>query len=131
MSAPGQWFLHAVSTPPRPWQKVVSVLLALMVPVAIGAKRGWVIGVAAAVVYGAMLLGGSLAWQKRVTSWSARHPVLDSAFIAPLMFFALAYITNLSLALCLAVALATWVVVGGLGAWRRRHRVAVRSAQPS
>jgi hypothetical protein len=108
--------------PLAPWQKVALAVLALGLPVAIAAKRGWLIGVVAAAVYGGMAFACILRWD-RVQAWSLRHPLVDSAFIVPVLFLALAYITSLSTALCIVISILAGACLVGLGPVTRARRV--------
>jgi hypothetical protein len=117
--SPLRAFVQTASKEPRPWLKAVAVVLAVGLSIAMGLKRGWAVGLAAGVLYTGMLVGVALA-RDRFIAWSRRHPVGDSMFLAPLTFFALAYITTLSLAFCAAVAVCAWAVLAGLAGWLRQ-----------
>ena len=92
----------------------MSAVMAVGLTVALTAKRGWAVGAVAALVYGGLAIA-TLRWD-RLLGWSARHPLLDSAFFCPLVFLALAYITRLPTATCLAIALAAGAAFVGLRA---------------
>ncbi len=94
--------------------------MAIGLPMALAAKRGWLVGVVAAVVFGALAVG-AFRWD-RLKSWSAEHPVLDSALFGPLLFLALAYITNLSTLGCVAIAAAGGGAALALGGYLRARR---------
>jgi hypothetical protein len=66
-----------------------------------------------------MGLAGALA-PRGLMRWSRAHPILDNAFLGPLLFLALAYLTHLSVWWC---AIAGVLGSSGgitLGAVRRR-----------
>lgn len=111
-------FNDYASRSPRTWQKVVAVVMAVALPLALWDKRGALVGVLAFLVYGGVFLtaafnhGASLAW-------SRRHVALDGAFIVPIAFLALAYLTTLSLWLCALIALAAGAVLVSVAVWRR------------
>ena len=75
----------------------------------------------AAVVYGSIALATLLAWE-RTTAWSKRHPLLDSLIIVPLLFLAIAYVTSLSIGLCVLIALLAGLLLVGLSAVLRGRR---------
>jgi hypothetical protein len=119
--SPLERFVRFSAKEPPMWQKATTVVLAVAMPVSIGIKRGWPLGLAAGVVYGCGFLGMLFA-RHRFIAWSTRHPVADAMFVIPLMFFALAYVTNLSLWVCATIAVCTWIALAGLAVWRRRTR---------
>lgn len=94
------------------WQKVALVLLAVSASSGLAIKRGWAVGAAAALVYGALAITSILSWE-RLKAWSSEHPVLDSALFGPLLFLALAYITSLPTATCILIALVAAAGVRG------------------
>ncbi len=102
-----------VVRPPRLWQKVALVLLAVSASSGLAIKRGWAVGAAAALVYGALAITSILSWE-RLKAWSSEHPVLDSALFGPLLFLALAYITSLPTATCILIALVAAAAFAGL-----------------
>lgn len=108
---------------PPTWFRLLGCLVLIAVAAGVAVKRGAVVGALAAVVYGWIGLSTLLAWQ-RTANWEKRHPLLDSLLVVPLLFFAIAYITNLSTGICLLIALLAGLVLVGLGAARRhvRHR---------
>lgn len=99
---------------------MVWVIVSVILVIALTAKRGWAVGAVAALVCGGMFFA-ALRWD-RLLRWSAKHPVLDSALFGPLLFLALAYITNLPTATCFAIALAGGAAFMGLTAVLRSRR---------
>jgi hypothetical protein len=108
------------------WRRPPAWLSLLLIPIAVSMafflteKHGIVIGVLAGLVYGA--LGIVPLAMNRVSSWSKAHPLLDSLIFLPLLFFALAYLTPLSLILCLVITTAAGVPWLFLAAYTRRRR---------
>jgi len=94
--------------------------MAVLLPGVLFARRGWVVGVAATLFYGAIAAALIFA-RDRFPSWSAKHPALDAACFGPFLFFALAYLTSLPTTTCLLIGLAGAAAVGGA---RRRRRLA-------
>ncbi len=43
--------------------------------------------------------------------WSKTHPILDSVLLAPSVFLALAYLTDLALLSCALLGLAAWLLL--------------------
>ena len=105
-------------SPPR-WMRVVLVVLAVLLPLALWDERGAAVGVAAFIVYGGLFLVGAFN-PKAIDQWGRRHAVLDAALIVPLTFFAVAYLTDVALAVCAAIALAVGAVFVPFAMWRRR-----------
>jgi len=79
--------------------RVVRIIGALALAAVMGwtmvDRRGWVLGLLVFVVYGPLLGATALSFD-RLRQWSARHVVLDSLVILPLVFFALLLIPMLS-----------------------------------
>ena len=100
---------------------MIGCLLPITAAIGFAAKRGVVVGVVAAVVYGALTLSLLLAWE-RVAAWSKRHPLLDGLIIVPLLFLAVAYCTKLSIAICVVIALVGGLFLVPLTLLRRRAR---------
>ena len=119
MNRPREWFEGMAANPPV-WMRLLYVPAFCLVALFIGERRGWVVGGIAAVVYGGMALAGALA-PRGLMRWSRAHPILDNAFLGPLVFLALAYLTPMSVWWC-AVA-GVLGSIGGitLGA-AKRHR---------
>jgi hypothetical protein len=108
---------------PSRWIKAVAVVLAVVMPLALWEKRGLAIGAVALLVYGTVFL--AFAFNRRaVVEWSRQHVALDAFLIVPLTFLGLAYLTELRLALCIAIALMTTLALVPLAVWRRgaQHR---------
>jgi MFS superfamily sulfate permease-like transporter len=116
---PASW-ITGRSKPPT-WFRLIGCLALIAVAAGLVAKRGVVVGVVAAVVYGLIGLSQLLAWE-RMTDWSKRHPLLDSLIIVPLLFLAVAYFTKLSVAICVLIALLAGLLLVALGLVRRRAR---------
>ena len=66
--APVHVFRRPKPARPRPWQRWLLVVLAVLISIELGRKRGWVVGGVAAVVYGGMAVA-SFTWE-RLRSWS-------------------------------------------------------------
>ena len=102
--------------------KIALAGLTVAVPLALWDKRGAAVAVIAAFSYG-ILFGLAVLTPRPWAEWSRRHVVLDALIVVPLMFVALAYITNMSLVLCVVVALGTAAVTVPLAVRRRgAHR---------
>jgi hypothetical protein len=81
--------------------------------------RGWVLGLVAAVVYGAMGLAVAVN-PGRVTRWSREHPEVDGAILGPLVLLALAVLTSWSVWWCLLIAGGSMILGASLGRRRRK-----------
>lgn len=65
----------------RPWwYRAIFLVFAVGAAVALADRRGVGVGLAALVVYGGMGIE-YLLWPGRVRTFSARHPLADSAFV--------------------------------------------------
>lgn len=113
--------IRRVTLQPPIWWRVASVVV--LVPTVIGAasRRGPAIGIVAALVYGAIMLGTAFA-PDRVSAWSRRHLVLDGSVLGPLAFLATAYFASWSLWVCLLVGLAG-ALIGALMGQRRQRQL--------
>lgn len=111
-------FNEYAARPPSRWQRVAAVVLAVALPLALWDKRGPAVGIVALVVYGSVFLIAAFN-HRRMRAWSRRHVALDSLLIVPLIFLMLALVTNLSLALCVAIAAAAGAVLVPFMVWRR------------
>lgn len=100
-----------LSVNPPPWYRVLLVVTAIVLTVAMWARRGWVFGLVTLLIYGAVL-GSTAISGKSPAAWSRSHPVLDGLVLGPLVFVAIGYITPLSLGWCVLIGLAA----GGIGA---------------
>jgi hypothetical protein len=116
---PAKW-LAGREQPPT-WFRLLSALALTAVAAGLATKRGATVGIIAAVVYGSIALATLLAWE-RTTAWSKRHPLLDSLIIVPLLFLAIAYVTSLSIGLCVLIALLAGLLLVGLSAVLRGRR---------
>jgi hypothetical protein len=96
------------------------VLLGVLLTVGVWDRRGTVAGFVALAVSCIVFAVGAFKHQA-VVSWSNAHPILDSALLAPLVFLALASLTDLTLALCAVIGLAAWLLLLPL-VLRRRER---------
>lgn len=94
---PSKW-LTGRAQPPM-WFRLLSVVALTAAAAALGVRRGVAVGIIAAVVYGSGALACAAAWQRTV-AWSKQHPLLDSLLIVPLLFLAVAYLTDLPIGLC-------------------------------
>lgn len=110
---------YAIRTPSR-WEKAVAVVLAVVLPLAVWDQRGAAVGVVAFVVWGGMLLFTAFG-HGRVQVWTGRHPAIDAAFIVPLTFLALAYLTSLPLAACAAIGVGAGLIFVPIVVWGRRR----------
>jgi hypothetical protein len=102
------WFEGMAANPPL-WMRLLYVPAFGLAALFIGERRGWVVGVIAAIVYGGIGLAGALA-PGGLMRWSRAHPVLDNAFLGPFLFLALAYLTHVSVWWCAIAG-----VLGGIG----------------
>jgi hypothetical protein len=101
--------------------RVVWIILPLLLAFGLAGKRGLAVGLFAALVYG--LVGIGCAFNaRRMAMWSRTHPVLDSAFIIPFAFLALAYLTNVALVLCGVYCVGLGALSMALSAVFRRRR---------
>ncbi|MGI9018951.1 MAG: hypothetical protein ACR2HR_17925 [Euzebya sp.] len=89
--------------PPALWQKFAFVVLAVLLPLGLADRRGWAVGVIAAIVYGGLGIAFTF-YRVPLLRFSADHRLLDAAFVGPLLFLAVAYLTPLSILLCLGIA---------------------------
>lgn len=107
-------------------RSVLAVVLTAMAAQLIFRQRGPVLGVAAMLLYGSVLLwwATSPAGFRR---WSSEHIVADSAMVVPLTFFALLLIEPLRWWLAALIALGLGAVVVPLAVRRRRSVLAKRS----
>jgi hypothetical protein len=80
-----------------------------------------VVGIAAAAVFGLILLFGLLGWE-HMRAWSERHPLLDRLIVVPLLFPAVAYLTLLPIVFGVLLALAVGLPLAVLGLARLRAR---------
>jgi hypothetical protein len=110
-------FDDRAARPPAPWRKVVAVVLAIVLPLALWDKRGAVVGLVALVVYGGILLVATFD-HRRTMAWSSRHVALDAALIVPLTFLALAYLSDLPLGVCVAIGVVAGAVLVPVALWR-------------
>ena len=108
-------------TRPPLWFRLLGVVTLTAAAAGLGLERGLAVGIIAAVVYGSIALATFVAWQ-RTTAWSLQHPVLDSLFIVPLVFLAVAYLSDLSTGGCVAATAVAGALLAGPTAVRRRWR---------
>lgn len=107
------------SRPPL-WLRLSGCLVPLVIAATLAARRGVVAGIAAAVVFGLILLFG-LGWG-RMRAWSERHPLLDRLMVVPLLVPAVAYLTLPPIVFCVLLALVVGVPLAALGVGRLRAR---------
>jgi len=110
-------FNDYVAPPATRRRQVVGGLLAVVVGVGLWEMRGAVVGILALLVYGGVFLAPAF----NLDTGAARRRgqiALDAALIAPLTFLALAYVTHLPLAGCIAAGLAAGAVFVPLALWR-------------
>ncbi len=118
-STPTEW-LTGRAQPPL-WFRLLGVVAFTAAAAGLSLKRGAAVGIIAAVVYGSIALANLVAWQ-RTRAWSKQHPVLDSLLIVPLLFLAIAYLTDLSIGGCVAATALAGALLAGPPAVRRRWR---------
>ncbi|MFC4592119.1 hypothetical protein [Sphaerisporangium corydalis] len=113
--------------PPK-WFSLLLIPIYGMVAVDLARERGPVVGIAAGVLYGLLIVVGlTLKWW---TSWAQVHPRLDSLVIVPLIFVALAYLTSLSLLTCGIITAAISVPVLAVSVLTRRPRTGAAEELP-
>ena len=112
------WFEGTAANPPL-WMRLLYVPAFGLAALFIGERRGWVVGVIAAIVYGGIGLAGALA-PRGLMRWSRAHPVLDNAFLGPFLFLALAYLTHVSVWWCAIAGVLGSIGGIALGTARRR-----------
>jgi hypothetical protein len=112
------WFEDTAANPPL-WMRLLYVPAFGLAALFIGDRRGWVVGVIAAIVYGGIGLAGALA-PGGLMRWSGAHPVLDNAFLGPFLFLALAYLTHVSVWWCAIAGVLGSIGGIALGTARRR-----------
>lgn len=122
-------FNDYAARPPARWRKVVAVVMTILLPVELGAKRGVLVGLLAFLVYGGVFAHGTFNHQ-RTLAWSRRHPAMDASLIIPLTFLGVAFLTSLSLWLCLLIAIAAGGVLIPVALRRRPAREATASPSP-
>lgn len=103
------------------WQKLVLVLMAVVVPLGLAARRGWYVGAVAAIVWGALAYM-SIRHHSETLRWGRQHPFLDSLFIFPALFLALAYLSTWPMAVCILITVVTGGALVGLGGVLRARR---------
>jgi hypothetical protein len=84
---------------------VAGVGLALLMAAGMDDERGGVMAAAAFALYGSLFVWYVLDGDG-MRAFSRAHPVADRMLLAPLVFFALAMLTNLPLLACGAIAVA-------------------------
>src|SRR5215208_2333053 len=114
-------FNERAAREPRPWEKAVLLLLAVCAPIWLGAERGVAVGVAAAVVYGALFGLGAFR-HRQLLEWSRAHPYLDLLWLPPLAFLAFSGPTEWPLWVCAVAALALGAFVAAVAVALRRRR---------
>ncbi|WP_146103683.1 hypothetical protein [Nonomuraea solani] len=99
--------------------RVILPPVAVLITIGMYDRRGVVMAIVAAITYGTL---AALSWlpAERLTRWSREHPMIDGLFFAPLLFAGLAYLTSLSLLICLVIAAIGTVLLLGVIWWRRR-----------
>ena len=115
---PLQAFRDYATRSPSASQRVGFVVLAVVLPLGLWHRRSVEVGIVAAVVYGWIFLVAAFN-HSAMLAWERRHVVLDSLLIVPVAFLGLAYLTSLSLWLCIAAAVGAGVVFVPVALWRR------------
>lgn len=110
-----QWYLRI----PTPVRLVWGVFLTCLITASMASTRGVAVALFAAVVYGGLFVAGGVS-ADRTRAWSRRHPWLDGAILAPLLFLALADCTHLALLACALVGLGAYAISVPLILVRRR-----------
>ena len=100
--------------PPSLLQKVLLPMMAVLSPILLYSKRGWMVAAVGALVWGA-LAASSFIDPGRLRGWSSKHWVLDGAMFGPLLFVGLAFITNMPTLVCVAIACLGCVLLLTLG----------------
>lgn len=116
---PIKW-LTGRAVPPL-WFRLIVAVGFFALAGAMWVKRGAVVGIIAVLAYGFIALYGLLGFP--ATAWSKRHPLLDNLLMVPLLFLAVAYLTNLSTGMCMLIAALASAPLIGLSAVRRRRRI--------
>lgn len=111
---------NRLATDPPWYFRLLFVPVFALMAFGVAGRRGWVAGMVAAIVYGGMGLAMALA-PGGVVAWSRRHPRMDGAFLGPLLFLALAYLTHLSVWICSACGVVGIGIGAGLGVRRERR----------
>ncbi len=117
-SKPSKW-LTGRAEPPI-WFRLLGGLAVAAGTAGLAVGRGGTVGIIAAVVYGSLALSPLLAWE-RTNAWSKQHPLLDRLIVVPLLFLAIAYFTDLSIALCLVIGVPGGLLLAGISAVLRRR----------
>jgi hypothetical protein len=112
-------FNRLVEQPPRSL-RVLSALALLLAALGLAHRRGWVVGAVAVIVYGGLALAMGVA-PRAVVAWSRRHPGIDGAFLGPLLFLGLAYLTPLDIWWCAGLAVCGSLAGAALGMRRGRQ----------
>ncbi|MDX6556654.1 MAG: hypothetical protein QOD86_2849 [Miltoncostaeaceae bacterium] len=97
-----QWFLENATSPPSRLRQALTVVLAVGLTIGAWRQRGAVAGIVAVGV-GLVLIAFAF-WQAEAAAWSQRHRLLDSLFIAPLLFLLFFLVFGASLILAVAAA---------------------------
>lgn len=118
MSRSRGWFESTAAISPV-WMRLLHVPAFGLAALFIGERRGWVVGAVAAIVYGGIGLVGALA-PGGLVRWSTAYPAVDNAFLGPLLFLALAYLTHVPVWWCAVAGVLGSVGGVTLGAARRR-----------
>jgi len=119
-------FNRLAADPPK-WVRLLAVPAFALSALGLASKRGWLVGVIAAIVYGSIALPMAVA-PGGLIAWSRRHPIVDGSIFGPLLFLALAYITSWPIWLCLLVGLVGVLLGAILG--RRRGRLQQGRSSP-
>src|SRR3954447_26575298 len=111
---------NRLATNPPVWLRAIIVPLFALLALGLASRRGWFVGVVAALVYGGIALSMAIAPGGTV-DWSRRHPILDGSILGPILFLALAYLTHWPLWVCLIIGVAGLLIGAARGAQRARH----------
>lgn len=109
-----------LTRPPALWQKVLLPVVVVLVTVGLADRRGWGVAIVAVIVYGAIGVA-FISFHDQLVAFSQDHPVLDASLFAPLLFIALAYMSELSIVLCIVIALAGGAVLMGVKYIQKRR----------
>lgn len=112
---------------PPLWVRILGPMSIVLLVLGMASKRGWLVSIIAAIVYGLMAATVAVSPRKLFT-WSKGHPVFDGAIAGPLFFLAAAYLTSWPIWVCLLIGLAGVLLGAGAGLRRSRFQGITRSS---
>jgi hypothetical protein len=113
---------NGLAARPPMWMRILVVPLSALIALGLASRRGWWVGVVAAIVYGGIAVPMAFAPGGTVT-WSRRHPILDGSVLGPVLFLALAYLTTWPVWVCLIIGVVGVLLGAARGAERARRRL--------